>query len=61
MEDLEIEEQQQELYDMHGRRVYTNNNFQSSIFNFQFPAGIFLLRAIAPDGTSHTEKLIIYR
>ena len=50
-----------ELYDMHGRRVYTNNNFQSSIFNFQFPAGIYLLRAIAPDGTSHTEKLIIYR
>ena len=49
-----------ELYDASGRRVYTNNNFQFSPFTFHLSPGLYLLRAITPDGTSHTEKLIIH-
>ena len=47
-----------ELFDASGRRVHSNSNFQFSIFNF--PNGLYLLRAITPDGAYHTEKLIIH-
>ena len=46
-----------ELYDASGRLVHTDYNFHFSIINY--PNGLYLLRAIAPDGTSHTEKILI--
>ena len=47
-----------ELYDASGRRVHTGFNFQFSVLDF--PKGLYLLRCTAPDGTTHTEKLIIH-
>ena len=49
-----------ELYDASGRLVYKNNIFHLSPFTFHLSPGLYLLRAITPDGTSHTEKLIIH-
>ena len=49
-----------ELYDSHGRQVYSNNNFHLSPFTFHLSPGLYLLRAITPDGTSHVEKMIIH-
>lgn len=46
-----------DIYDAAGRCVCSSFIFQFSIFNLK--SGLYLLRCIAPDGTSHTEKLII--
>ena len=46
-----------ELYDASGRLLLSTVDCQLSSVNF--PSGLYLLRCIAPDGATHTEKLII--
>ena len=46
-----------ELYDSFGRRILSTFHFPLSTFHF--PSGLYLLRAVTPDGGMQTVKLII--
>ncbi len=50
-----------ELYNTYGQLALSTTNHQLSTTNYQLPTGFYLVRIMAPDGSTFTTKLIIKR